>query len=90
VLFEEIAEGFVRKVLERDHTVFGQAVERMPGLTVKGDAFANLVGVACHQAALLLLRLREAPLRDDLGRGLFLLDDDDRNAAARLPPPWTL
>src|SRR5215831_21042167 len=56
---------------------------------IESDALANLTGPACHQAALLLLRLREAPVRDDFG-DLFLLDDEDRSAAARLPPPCTL
>jgi hypothetical protein len=66
------------------HPIFGEAVERVPRLGIKGNAFANTV-VACLQVARLLLRSLELRLRDDNGRTLFLLEDDDRSAAARLP-----
>src|SRR5438552_1408851 len=48
------------------------------------------MGIACHQADLLRLRLLATPLCDDFARVVFLLDDDDRSAAARLPPPRIL
>src|SRR6476660_8880323 len=80
VLLEKIAEGFIRQVLEVDHAVLGQAVDGVPDFGVKGDAFANSSSVAAHQAALLLLRLVEALLRDDFECARFLLEVEDAAA----------
>jgi hypothetical protein len=40
VLLQQIAERFVRQFLQRFHTIERQAVEGLPGLTVKDDALA--------------------------------------------------
>src|SRR5258707_1342043 len=58
-----------------------------PGFHIKSDAPPYSLGVPCHQAA--GFRFLPDALRD-FDFALFLLDDDDLSAAARLPRPLTL
>jgi hypothetical protein len=44
VLLKQVAERFFGEVLDREHVVLGQAIKGVPGLKIKGYAFANSSG----------------------------------------------
>jgi hypothetical protein len=66
MFLQQIAERFIRQVLEGDHAIVRQTVERIQSFEFEGDALANAIGVACYLATLLLLLLGlvGTPLRD--------------------------